>query len=340
MKQAEKKIIPIFYAADENYLPYLAVSICSLKENADRNHHYEIYVLNEKMDTPDCAELKKYEEEDFRITFLNVSAQIEEVKASLQLRDYYTGATYYRIFIANMFPQYEKALYIDGDTVLLGDVSELFNVDLQDNLIGAIPDGAVAAVPAFRVYTKEVLGIDADNYFNAGVILMNLTQFRAQNFYQKFCTLLGQYKFSVAQDQDYLNVICKDKVTYIGMQWNRMPIGGEDENAPKLIHYNLTLKPWHYDNILFQEYFWHYAKKTAFYNRICAALNAYTDEKKAADAQTEKNLVALALQEAAREDNYYKVYGKVKHIKRVGMDCRKFHRLTAAPSSFCRNHKI
>ncbi|MBQ7913255.1 MAG: glycosyltransferase family 8 protein [Clostridia bacterium] len=341
MKQTEKKIIPIFYAADENYLPYLAVSICSLKENADRNHHYEIYVLNEKMDTPDCAELKKYEEEDFRITFLNVSAQIEEVKASLQLRDYYTGATYYRIFIADMFPQYEKALYIDGDTVLLGDVSELFNVDLQGNLIGAIPDGAVAAVPAFRVYTKEALGIDAEKYFNAGVILMNLTRFRKENFYQKFCTLLGQYKFSVAQDQDYLNVICKDKVTYIDVDWNRMPIGGdEDTYHPKLIHYNLTLKPWHYKNILFEEYFWYYAKKTVFYERICDTLTAYTDEKRAADAQAEKNLIALALKEAAREDNYYKSIGRAKEMRQVGMDCRKFHRLTAAQSFFYLSRKF
>lgn len=307
MKQNEKKIIPIFYAADENYLPYLTVSICSLKENADRNYHYEIYVLNAEMNTPDCAELKKYEEEDFRITFVSVSQQIEKVKSALQLRDYYTGATYYRIFIAGMFPQYEKALYIDSDTVLLGDVSELFNVDLRDNLIGAIPDGAVAAVPAFRTYTKETLGIDAEKYFNAGVILMNLTQFRKENFCEKFCTLLRQYKFSVAQDQDYLNVICKDKVTYIGAEWNRMPIGGEAD-TPKLIHYNLTLKPWHYEDILFKEYFWDYAKKTAFYDRICAALNAYTDEKKAADALAEKNLIALAIKEAERADNYYKKY--------------------------------
>ncbi len=309
MKQNEKKIIPIFYAADENYLPYLTVSICSLKENANKNYHYELYVLNAKMNTPDCVELKKYEEENFHITFVNVSQQIETVKNSLQLRDYYTGATYYRIFIAGMFPQYEKALYIDCDTVLLGDVSELYNVDLQNTLIGAIPDGAVAAVPAFREYTKEALGIDAEKYFNAGVILMNLTQFRKENFYQKFCTLLKQYKFSVAQDQDYLNVICKDKVTYIGMEWNRMPIGGdESENMPKLIHYNLTLKPWHYEDILFKEHFWHYAKKTVFYDRIRDALNAYTDEKKTADVLAEKNLIALALKEAEKTDNYYKKY--------------------------------
>lgn len=307
LKKNQKQVIPIFYAADNNYLPYLAVSISSLKENANKNCRYEIYVLTSDMDLQSTDKLKKHEDEDFHITFVSVNKQMEEVKHALQLRDYYTGATYYRIFIAGLFPQYEKALYIDCDTILLGDVSELYNVDLKDRLIGAIPDGAVAAVEEFRIYTKETLGIEAEKYFNAGVILMNLSQFRKEDFYGAFCKLLKQYKFSVAQDQDYLNVLCKDKVTYIGMEWNRMPIGGAGE-VPKLIHYNLTLKPWHYEDILFQEYFWDYAKRSEFYNVILAELAAYTDEKKAADAQAEIRLRALALQEANKKDNYYKRY--------------------------------
>ncbi|MBQ2702144.1 MAG: glycosyltransferase family 8 protein [Clostridia bacterium] len=307
MKSKWKQTIPVFYAADRNYLPYLAVSVSSLKANANKNHRYEIYVLTSDQELLKTEKLKKYEEEDFSIEFVDVTAYLEDVKNSLQLRDYYTGATYYRIFIASMFPDLDKALYIDSDTVLLGDVSELYNVELSDTLIGAIPDGAVAAVEEFKIYTKYTLGIDAENYYNAGVVLMNLAAFRKENFYARFCNLLKAYKFCVAQDQDYLNVLCKDRVTYIGEEWNRMPIGG-DEETPKLIHYNLTLKPWHYENILFSEYFWRYAKETEFYEEILAELSAYSDEKKAADSEAESRLKSLALAEAYREDNYYKRY--------------------------------
>lgn len=305
--KTQKQIIPVFYAADKNYLPYLAVSISSLKDNANKKYRYEIYVLTSDKELAATDKLKRYEDEDFSVTFVDVTLYLEDVKNSLQLRDYYTGATYYRIFIASMFPDFEKALYIDADTVLLGDVSELFNVNIKDSLIGAIPDGAVAAVEEFQIYTRETLGIEAENYFNAGVILMNLTKFREEDFYGKFCDLLKKYKFCVAQDQDYLNVLCKDKVTYIGTEWNRMPIGGEEE-TPKLIHYNLTMKPWHYDNILFAEHFWYYAKQTEFMDVILAELAGYSDEKKALDAQAEIGLKALALKEAYREDNYYKKY--------------------------------
>lgn len=308
-KMKKEQIIPIFFAADKNYIPFLSVSLDSLKENASKSYRYEIYILNTDIDEKTAEPVKKFEDENFGVHFIDVSERLEEVKNSLQLRDYYTGATYYRIFIANMFPEYEKALYIDSDTIVLGDVSELFHTELKSNLIGAIPDEAVAVVPEFRLYTKETLGVEAEKYFNAGVILMNLKEFRKSNFYGKFCGLLKTYKFCVAQDQDYLNVLCKDKIVFVGNEWNKMPIGGASA-TPKLIHYNLTMKPWHYENILFKEHFWHYAKRSEYYERILGELRAYSAEKKQKDADSEVALKALAVEEAKREDNYFKRFGK------------------------------
>lgn len=305
MQKPTKKTIPVFYAADENYLPYLSTSIHSLADKASEEYNYELYVLNAGMRRENAQPLFVYERENLHIHLVDVSKKMQEVNHALQLRDYYTGATYYRIFIAELFPEYEKALYLDSDTILLGDVSELFNAELGNNLVGAIADGAVAAVEEFRLYTKGVLGIDASEYFNAGVLLINLNAFREQRFYEKFCALLKAYKFSVAQDQDYLNVLCKGKVRFLGGEWNRMPITGA-ESQPKLIHYNLTLKPWHYENTLFKEYFWEYARKDYYYQRILGELNTYTQEKRNKDAESEVALRALCLKEVEREDNYIK----------------------------------
>lgn len=323
-----KKIIPIFYASDENYLPYLAVSVHSLKAHASSENEYRIYILHAGMneDCENARKIKKYACENLSFTFVDVSVLLEDVRNALQLRDYYTGATYYRVFIPNMFPQYDKALYLDGDTVLLGDVSELFDTELGTNLVGAIPDGAVAAVPQFRLYTKEALGISYDKYFNAGVLLMNLKACRESDFYGQFCFLLSAYKFSVAQDQDYLNVLCKDRVQFIGSEWNKMPIGGVGE-TPKLIHYNLTLKPWHYEDILYKEYFWAFAEKTEFFDCILEQFKGYSAEKKAKDEASEKALIALCVQEANRADNYYKKFGaKIKNEGGQVWIYRKFHR--------------
>ena len=119
-------------------------------------------------------------------------------------------------------------------------------------------------------------------------------------------SLIEKYKFIVAQDQDYLNVICKDKVRYIGMEWNRMPIGGEDENAPKLIHYNLTMKPWHYDNILFQEYFWYYAERSPFYEQIILNKQNFGEAEREQKEVTAREILEHALMIVASDNTFSK----------------------------------
>lgn len=303
-----KNIIPIFFAADDNYLPYLAVALRSVKENASENYKYKIYILHSGVSEVYAEKITAMQNENFSIEFTDVSEKLTEISSRLHMRDYYTGTTYYRIFIADMFPEYDKALYLDSDTVILGDISELFNHDVGENLIGAITDETVLSVPIFKSYVKDVLGIKPKNYFNAGIILMNLKKFREENFYEKFADLLQKYKFTVAQDQDYLNVLCAGKVTYISPEWNKMPIPGENDPAPKLIHYNLTRKPWHYKKVLYQEFFWKYAKQTDFYGEIENALASFTEEDAKRDAECEKNLLRIAESEINSAVNYSRLF--------------------------------
>ena len=303
-KRKKERVIPIFYASDDNYLPYLAVSLQSLKENADKNYRYEVYILTAGASERFASRVQKYADERFCITFVDVGERLDEVKRDLQLRDYYTGATYYRIFIAGMFPQYDKALYLDGDTVVLGDIAKLYNANIHDNYVGAVTDGVVSSANVFKRYTKEVLGIEATRYFNAGVLVMNLKKFREDDFYSQFRSLLLEYKFSVAQDQDYLNVLCKDKVQYLSQTWNTMPVSGEKTRMPALIHYNLTAKPWRYASIPYARVFWRFAEQNEFSHELRCEFGACTPERREKDALSEQGLMELANREIAREDNF------------------------------------
>lgn len=303
-----KPTVSLFFAADQNYLPYLAVSLCSIKAHADRSRKYSVTVLHSGISEESAGRITSMSEEGFTVRFTDVSEKLAALGDRLQLRDYYTHTTYYRIFIAELFPELDKALYIDSDTVALTDVGELYDHDLGDCLVGGIPDETVSITPIFRNYVEQTLGVHADDYFNAGVLLMNLKAFRKENFFGKFVDLLGKYRFSVAQDQDYLNVICKDRVLYISPLWNKMPIPSPSAATPKLIHYNLTRKPWHYSNVLYREHFWEYAKKTDYYDEIAAVLESYGEDRKKADAACEQSLLRLAESESLRPDNYRRIY--------------------------------
>ncbi len=306
-----KKNIPVFFAADENYMPYLAVALTSLKKYKSDEFFYTIHVLHTGDLNGYSKKLKKLEEENLQIFFEDVTEKMHRIMDCIHCRDYYTPAIYYRLMIPEMFPQYDKVLYMDCDTVLLDDVANLYNIDIKDNYIGAVADQAVASVPEFVEYTKKALGIDGEKYFNSGVIVMNLKQFREIDFYGKFNAILRSYDFRVAPDQDCLNLICKDKVYYYDAGWNLMPILGEAEHTPKLIHYNLTMKPWHYDGVLYEEYFWEFAKQTEFMDAILKDKAAFTPEMAQRDVEGGKKLVELAKAESNNPDNFIRSVGDI-----------------------------
>ncbi len=299
-----KKIVPIFYAADKFYMPFLAVALTSLKETKTAEYDYHVHILYTGELNDRAEKIKAMEEEDFSVSFVNVSKQAEEISSLMHCRDYYTSAIYFRLFIPDLFPQYDKGIYLDCDTVAIEDIGKLFDIDIKDNYIGAVADQAVASVPAFCDYTKNALGIAPETYFNSGVIVMNLKRFREMDFYNVFCKVLGSYEFIVAPDQDCLNLICKGKVYYYGAEWNAMPIAGGKEVKPALVHYNLTMKPWHYSGVLYEEYFWDYARRTPFYDSIVAIKAAFTPEMAQRDETGGARLIALAQAEADSPCNY------------------------------------
>ena len=57
-------------------------------------------------------------------------------------------------------------------------------------------------------YVEKVLGVERDNYFNAGMLVINCEQFRKNHVLEQFMELLPMYNFVVTQDEDYLNLIC------------------------------------------------------------------------------------------------------------------------------------
>lgn len=318
------EVIPIFFAVDDGYIPFLAVALQSLIENSSKNYYYSIKILYTNIEEENKQKISKYKKENVNIEFVDLNYYIKKVKDKLYTRDYYTKTTYFRLFIPNLYPQYDKAIYLDSDIVVLGDIAELYNVNMGNNLIAAAPDDVIQTTKVFQEYVEKVVGVaDYRNYFNAGILLMNLDEFRKFNFQEKFLYLLETIKFTVAQDQDYLNRLCKGKVKIIDKAWDRMPIAIDDmkEEDIKVIHYNLAYKPWHFENVLYKDYFWKYAQKTEFYKQIEDIRKSYTEEERFKDMEQYKKLQDLAKKESdcvgddrnyrkSKESTLHRKYGK------------------------------
>lgn len=274
--------INLFFACDDGYIPFLAVTLSSIKKHRSRERDYSIRILNTGIS--DCYKetiFSSLAEAGFNIQFVDISERIEKVSERLHTRDYYSKSTYYRLFIPELYPSLDKALYLDCDIVVLSDIAELYDLELGDNLVGAAADGFVQGIPRLHGYVTARVGVRTPrDYFNAGVLLMNLKEMRNAAFEERFVDLISKVTFEVAQDQDYLNALCMGRCAAIGEEWNCMP-GFTKTEEHKLIHYNLDSKPWHKDGLEFGDIFWKYVESTPYAERIKEIRQAFHDEIKA-----------------------------------------------------------
>ena len=302
----DKDRIHIFYACDDNFVKFTMVSLFSMQQNASKNYLYHVHVLHTNIQPNTQERMLAMKNKNFEITFDDVSNYLDKLCESLPLRDYYSNTTYYRMFIADMYPELDKAIYIDSDTVVTGDISELYSYDITDYDLAACREQAMVQEDVYGTYVEKCLGIDRNAYFNAGILLMNCQRFREKKSLEDFVRLLGVYNFRVTQDEDYLNLICRDHVLFLPQIWNTEMFGELlfPIEESKIIHYIMVSKPWHYEDCRHGDIFWKYAEQTEVYPEIKKILDEYTDADRERDALSAKKLAELAIEETNREDTY------------------------------------
>ena len=278
--QSKRIEIPIFFSCDDNYIPFLSVAIHSLIENADKRYDYAIYILNSGLKKENEARILLQERENVKIRFKNVRAEARSLGKQLNLRDYYTAAIYFRIFIPDLFGKYKKAIYLDSDITVTGDISKLYFTELRDDLVGAVSDDVIASREVFIRYAERGCGIEYRKYFNSGVLLMNLELMREEDLTGRFIRLMKKYGVdTVCPDQDYLNALCRDRVLYLDRGWNKMSVDKNYDGIPNIIHFNMFNKPWQYDEVPYGEYFWKYAEQSDFYGDILKIKESFGKEE-------------------------------------------------------------
>ena len=311
--------IPVFFAADDGYAPFLSVAVNSLVKNASESRNYRVIVLHEDMNEENRNKISALGKENVKIDFVPMQKGLETVtdRMSNRLRcDYFTLTIYFRLFIPAMFPEYDKAVYIDSDIVLPGDIAELYDIDIKDNYIAACTDFSIQEIPPLMNYVENAVGVKGTEYINSGVLLMNLKELWERNFVSHFLNLLNTYHFdSIAPDQDYINAICNGKIHYLSQEWDTMPDSSTPVENPKLIHYNLFSKPWCYDGIKYADEFFKYASDCGYIEEINEYKKNYSDEQKKSDKECLELLIRRGTEIPENEVTFKKMREKGVKIR-------------------------
>jgi lipopolysaccharide biosynthesis glycosyltransferase len=118
------------------------------------------------------------------------------------------ASTWARCFLDEILPQnLSRVVYLDADTLVLGDINDLFTMDLKANAIAAVHD-AVMSNPTKLITRQELIGMDIGKpYFNAGMIIFNYPLALELRIMSRVRETALSGKTLYAQDQDAFNTV-------------------------------------------------------------------------------------------------------------------------------------
>jgi len=258
--------IPIFFSFNDNFTLPAGVCITSLLENADQDTFYDIYILysNRRLKKNNIEKISLLEKEyqNCSISFLDLE---DEFKDSFSNR-HITIDTYYRLLIPYLIDNYDKVIYADVDIIFRKDLTELYSTELGKSAIGA----SVSLNKPRKI--KNYSYFAPGTYFNAGFLLMDLSEFRKIQDYKEKIAKLTMERFEF-HDQDILNILFQGKVKFLPIKYNlsRSCLGSADTEEvrnnfrePVVIHYTGG-KPWNGFISLKSDEWWDYYCRSIYY---------------------------------------------------------------------------
>ncbi|MCR4586450.1 MAG: radical SAM protein [Lachnospiraceae bacterium] len=279
--------IPVVFCANEYLLPMLSVTLRSMEETAV-NSRYEVKLLMKEI--PECAEMLRAEVSEYKhldIEFISIGEESESFNFFTGNRPDLPQEAYYRLFIPE-YSEYDKVIYLDCDVIVLKDLEEMYGCELGDRMIGAVRDYTGIGMYHGRVdggreyYDNEIGFKNYNDYFNSGVLLMNLKAIREMLGEDGLIRIAMENDFR-NHDQDVLNIACAESKLILDAKWNCIIKEHHDKNLPEvlreeidnarkdpaIVHFaGLHMKPWVNDTEEAYQYFWPVAGRSVFINML------------------------------------------------------------------------
>ncbi|WP_033592799.1 HP0159 family lipopolysaccharide 1,6-glucosyltransferase [Helicobacter pylori] len=307
-------IIPIVIAFDNHYAIPAGVSLYSMLACAKTKHHdkklfYKIHCLVDNLSLENQQKLKEtlapfdaFASVDFLdisdpnnpTTTLAEPSVIDKIhEAFSQLNIYaktrFSKMVMCRLFLASLFPQYDKIIMFDADTLFLNDVSESFFIPLDSYYFGAAKDfSSPKNLKHFQTerereprqkfflyehYLKEKdMQIICENHYNVGFLIVNLKLWRADHLEEHLLNLAHQKGQCVfCPEQDLLTLACYQKVLRLPYIYNTHPfMANQKRFIPSqqeivMLHFYFVGKPWVLPSALYSKEWHEILLKTPFY---------------------------------------------------------------------------
>ena len=248
-KPKNNNSINIVFTTDKEYSSYLKVALKSLILNKDKDSIYNIYILSIDLNKKTQEELKTFKQDDVEINTVPLKLSMLKNVGNYRIiaRCHVSRADLFKFFIPEIFQNFDKILYLDSDILVLGDVSKIYNYDLEDKYIGAIQES----------YLNE------EFKYNCGVILFDIKKCSENNITKKLIQEKNNDKTKRYVTQlAYTKAIDIKNTKALPLNYNYLIkdekiIDNKDEIL--IVHFAGFQKPWYNPDMEFAPLWWHYA---------------------------------------------------------------------------------
>jgi lipopolysaccharide biosynthesis glycosyltransferase len=257
------KAVEIALALDQNLEDMIPVVLQSLVDHSNRE--INAHVMTRGLGDAFRSRMGKLFPQ---INFIFYNFDEVNYGEDIALLSHISVSTLDRLFLPEMLKELDKVLYLDIDILIQGDVGELYDLSLGENVFAGKRTRLKIWANMIRPITRATLHFapekawdirkrlhDKANLtsrtFNAGILVLNLKLMRAENFTVEHMYLVEQCRMN---DQDVFNIYSRDRVLEIASEWNHVP--SQDFNtSPKIIHWAGPSKPWKPEYVLLKPRF-------------------------------------------------------------------------------------
>ncbi len=268
----------VMCAADNAYVIPLAVTLTSAAKHLPAGCRMLVYLIDTGIDELNWIGLKE-SLSLAPVDIIHVPVDVERLR-HLKTSHHISHTAFVRLLAAEWLPSnIDRVIYLDSDLLFRDDLSKIWNVDLGNEILAAVPDIACPFIDArhaqcnFRrsspflatlapVRNWRKLGLDpAAPYFNSGVMLIDLKTWRRERLGDQFLRCLADNERHVwCWDQYALNVVLAERWRTLPVRWNQgthlfeypsaeqSPVGlaeyREMFDDPAVIHFTTEFKPW------------------------------------------------------------------------------------------------
>lgn len=243
--------VNLAFVSDEKFLQPTAVTLLSTIKQRRNNQQYNVFIVDVGISSEGKAFAERFfsKYENLSITFIPFD---KSLISTFEPIAHISSAMYAKLFLSELL-DIERVIYLDGDILVLEDISGLWQAFDDNYCIQAVYN------PNYD-YDNAYLNIEnGKKTFNSGVMMMNLKAMKSADYLERLLAFTAAYHAMVLGDQAAFNVVFKDNWAELPPAWNvqknfyfnthrRVGISKSERRAlikaPKIVHFSSAYKPW------------------------------------------------------------------------------------------------